>query len=271
VRLNLWDFGGQDIYHGSHALFLQGQSIFLVLWTPAIESGSDSQDGLSFRRRPLAYWLDYLRNFSTNSSVLIVQSQCDSAHDRASHPPVKVDDFFFLRWLEASAKTGLGLNLVTGALEEAVRVCVERRPPSPIGVGRVAVRNRLRQMLAEDQTRESAQRQHRLLERAEFDRICDEVGGVSDKNALLDFLHHNGVVFYRPGLFSDRIVLDQNWALEAIYAIFNREKILPLLRGYGRFSRKDLEALIWSGYTPEEQKVFLGMMESCGICFKVRE
>jgi internalin A len=22
VRLNLWDFGGQDIYHGSHALFL---------------------------------------------------------------------------------------------------------------------------------------------------------------------------------------------------------------------------------------------------------
>ena len=33
VRLNLWDFGGQDIYHGSHALFLQGQAIFLILWT----------------------------------------------------------------------------------------------------------------------------------------------------------------------------------------------------------------------------------------------
>jgi internalin A len=271
VRLNLWDFGGQDIYHGSHALFLQGQSIFLVLWTPALESGSDSQGGLSFRRRPLAYWLDYLRNFSTNSSVLIVQSQCDSARDRASHPPVKVDDFFFLRWLEASAKTGLGLNLVKGALEEAVRDCVERRPPSPIGVGRVAVRDRLRQMLEEDQTRESAQRQHRLLERAEFDRICDEVGGVSDKNALLDFLHHNGVLFYRPGLFGDRIVLDQNWALEAIYAIFDRKRILPLLRGYGRFSREDLEPLIWSDYTPDEQNVFLGMMESCGICFKVRE
>jgi internalin A len=26
VRLNLWDFGGQDIYHGSHALFLHGQA-----------------------------------------------------------------------------------------------------------------------------------------------------------------------------------------------------------------------------------------------------
>jgi RocCOR-like putative regulator of kinase activity len=100
-------------------------------------------------------------------------------------------------------------------------------------------------MLEEDQKREPAKRQHRLLERDEFGRLCDEVGGVSDKGALLDFLHHNGVLFYRVGLFGDRIVLDQNWALEAIYALFDRKKILPLLRGYGRFSRKDLERLIW--------------------------
>jgi internalin A len=39
---------------------------------------------------------------------------------------------------------------------------------------------------------------------------------------------------------------------------------------FGRFSRTDLEALIWSGYTHEEQEVFLGMMESCGICFEER-
>src|SRR5271166_963501 len=37
VRLNLWDFGGQDIYHGSHALFLHRQAIFLLLWTPELE------------------------------------------------------------------------------------------------------------------------------------------------------------------------------------------------------------------------------------------
>jgi hypothetical protein len=91
---------------------------------------------------------------------------------------------------------------------------------------------------------------------------------------------HKGVIkipasqwslFYREGLFQGRIVLDQNWALEAIYAIFDRKKISPLLRGYGRFNREDLEILIWSAYTPEEQKVFLGMMESCGICFKERK
>ena len=83
-------------------------------------------------------------------------------------------------------------------------------------MGRLNVRDRLRQMLEEDQKREPAQRQHVCLEQAEFDRLCDEVGGVTNREALLDFLHHNGIVFHQPGLFGNRVVLDQNWALEAI-------------------------------------------------------
>jgi internalin A len=51
-----------------------------------------------------------------------------------------------------------------------------------------------------------------LPEREEFDSLCAEAGGPSDSRALLDFLHHNGVVFYRSGLFGNRNVLDQNWA-----------------------------------------------------------
>jgi internalin A len=102
-------------------------------------------------------------------------------------------------------------------------------------------------------------------------RLCSDIGGITSPDALLNFLHHSGVVFYRRGLFGDRIILDQTWALEAIYSLFDRKKILLLLRGYGRFTREDLEALIWSHYTAEEQMVFLSMMESCGICFRLRE
>jgi internalin A len=273
VRLNLWDFGGQEVYHGSHALFVQGQAVFLILWTQERERQTVYQEGgLSFRHRPLAYWLDYLRAFAgVNSSVVLIQSQCDTSAQRALLPPVAVDDFKALQRVQVSAKTGLGLGLLAEALRETVGDCLYWRPPPPIGAGRVRVRDRLRQLLVEDQVLPAAQRRHQMLERIEFDQLCDEMGGISDKEALLDFLHHSGVVFCRLGLFSGRIVLDQNWALEAIYALFDRKKALPLLRGYGRFSRKDLEALIWSGYTAEEQMVFLGMMESCGICFRVRE
>ena len=146
-------------------------------------------------------------------------------------------------------------------IKEAARDRFKRFPPPAIGVGRLKVRNRLRQMLEEDQKREPAKRHHRLLERVEFDRICDEVGSVSDNEALLDFLHHNGAVFYRSGLFGDRLILDQNWALEAIYSIFHRDKCFKQLKKlHGRFSREDLELFIWSSYTPAEQNAFLGMM-----------
>jgi len=36
------------------------------------------------------------------------------------------------------------------------------------------------------------------------------------------YLDANGTVFHRPGLFHGRVVLDQGWALEAIYAVFDR-------------------------------------------------
>ena len=144
VRLNLWDFGGQDIYHGSHALFLQGQAAFLLLWTPELEQGETYQEsGLTLRHRPLSYWLDYLRTFAgTDASMLIVQSQCDTRDKRLSHPPAKVDDFSSSRLAAVSAKTDLGLNLLKASIQEAVGDCSHRRQPPPIGLGRVAVRDR---------------------------------------------------------------------------------------------------------------------------------
>jgi internalin A len=257
--LNLWDFGGQEIYHGAHSLFVQGRAVFLVLWTPRLETvGAYQENGLTMRHRPLHYWLDYLRAYAgTDYPVIVVQSQCDAPEDRVHSLPL--DGFSSIQPTQVSAKNGLGLGALQGMLQDAVRIALQRRPGVKTGAGRIRLRERIREIRS----------QHRLLARADFDALCDEVGGILSKDAALDYLHHCGVVFYRKELFRGEIVLDQNWALEAIYALFDRKKILPLLRGYGRFRREELEALIWQKYSEAEQKVFLGMMESCGICFAI--
>jgi len=57
--LNLWDFGGQDLYHGTHALFMQTRAIFVVLWTPGSEpSATAASGGARARRtrRPCTRW-----------------------------------------------------------------------------------------------------------------------------------------------------------------------------------------------------------------------
>ena len=37
VRLHIWDFGGQDIYHGTHALFARSSAVFALIWAPVME------------------------------------------------------------------------------------------------------------------------------------------------------------------------------------------------------------------------------------------
>src|SRR5262249_49767306 len=124
--------------------------------------------------------------------------------------------------------------------------------------------------LKEDLARPPAERQHRTLSRAEYRAFCDATGKVSDPDALLEYLHRGGVVFHRPGLFEDRIILDQAWALDAIYTLFHRQRTLPYLHRDGRFTQRLLADLVWQDYSPEERQTFLDMMCSCGICFRGR-
>lgn len=155
-------------------------------------------------------------------------------------------------------------------LAEAVEHLLSKHPVQQIGVGRAAVRQRLRDMLAGDRERPPAEKRHRTLSREQFLALCAEVGNVSDPDALLDFLHLTGVVYHRPGQFGGRIILDQTWALDAIYTVLHREKTLPHLLLDGRFTRPHLAGLAWQEHSEADQRVLLDMMVSCGICFPLR-
>jgi internalin A len=171
-----------------------------------------------------------------------------------------VEDFRYLRFLEFSARTDLGLEVLFAQIKESIRALLTARPPQSIGLGRRMVRDRLREMLHSGTTR--------VLDRSEFAALCAATGKVSNPDALLGFLHHAGVVFHRPDLFEDRIILDQTWALDAIYTLFHRQDTLPFLFRDGRFTRELLGQLAWKDKPLADQVVLLGMMESCGICFR---
>jgi internalin A len=194
--------------------------------------------------------------------VIVIQSKCDTPEDCMGQPPTgSTEDFSFLDKGQVSAKQGRYLDEVMAALKKAVRQALRLRGPIAIGIGRARVRDRLREMVRENPER------NRLVDRADFDRICDQGRDISDKGALLDYLHYTGAV----GVVAGQIVLDQSWALHAIYSLFERKRVLPLLQALGgRFTRANLEDLAWSQYSRTEQEVFLRMMADCGICFRVR-
>jgi internalin A len=273
--LNLWDFGGQELYHGTHALFLKSRALFVVVWTPAAENNTEYEHrGMRFRNQPLPYWLDYVRHAAGNvCPVVLVQNQCDTPQDEVLQPPADPEllkAFPYLQQVHYSAKEDRKRDSLNEALREAIRHLRGQEGITTIGKGRMRVRQQLQKWLDEDARRDRDRRQHRTLTQQQFQQLCAEVGDVSSPDSLLEYLHNAGIVFYRRGLFRDEIVLDQSWALDAIYTVFNREQCyrqLELLGG--RFTRSLLEALAWplEKYSREEQELFLSLMESCGICF----
>jgi len=59
---HIWDFGGQDIYHNAHRLFVSAGAVFVVLWDPAQDGEEAPMDnGFQDVWRPLSYWLGYIR------------------------------------------------------------------------------------------------------------------------------------------------------------------------------------------------------------------
>ncbi|MEA2560036.1 MAG: internalin [Acidobacteriota bacterium] len=271
-QVNWWDFGGQDIYHGTHALFLRSRAVFLILWTPQLENRDEYlENGIILRNQPLAYWLDYVRSLAgEDSPVIVVQSQCDQFADRRPSPS-RPDGFGFFESCSYSAKQDLGRETLEGQLRDAMRYLLERNGMLEIGRSRAEVRRWLYDWRSDDQERRPGERRHRTFTLDGFRELCGEVGGIVSWEHALSYFHQTGVVFYQPELFSNCIVLDQDWALGAIYAVFHRGRAAPLLRDSGRFTREDLALMVWQEHSLEEQTLFLGLMESCSVCFRCGE
>lgn len=276
-RLHLWDFGGQELYHGTHSLFMRTRAVFVVLWTPDSENQQEHEwNGMTFRNHRLEYWLELVASLGgKDSPLLVVQCRCDTPELELITPPVAdelLNRFSFRKVLHQSSATPRGLDSVKVAITDAIAWMRQKQGVVRIGSGRLRVKRRLEALRDADATLPVAARKHRLVSQTFFRAVCEEEGGVSSPDQLLHYLHECGVVFHRPGLFGDQIILDQGWALEAIYTVFNREKCWRQIRSLGgRFTRALLQALTWQKHSEEEQKLFLSMMLSCGICFIYRE
>ena len=275
ARLQIWDFGGQDIYHGTHALFLRTRAVFVITWASDVEATPEYEhQGIRFQNHPLAYWLEYVRQFGDKDSpVLIVQTKADTAADDVVPLPLEEaarENFGYVRVLQYSSANDRGRTELNAALHDAVTWLrePERQGSVKTGAGRLRMRRRLESLREADAELPVVQRKYRTLERLVFREICDQEGGIGSNDQLLSYLNNTGAVFHRRGLFHEQIVLDQAWALDAIYAVFQRDKCYrQLVAAKGRFTRQVLHDLVWREHAVSEQRLFLSMMLSCGICF----
>jgi internalin A len=167
IALHIWDFGGQDIYHGTHALFLRDHAIFALVWGSAFETRDPAAQGALFRHRPLRYWVDYVRQRGgKNQAVVIVQTRCDRPVDDAACPVAEGDlraAFGRVGRVHFSAATPRGEAALHDALAEAAEFALDREgaPKIPAPWGRVKAA--IEALRESDQRRPIAKRRHRTM------------------------------------------------------------------------------------------------------------
>jgi internalin A len=261
IDAKLWDFGGQSIYTGTHGLFLDERAIYVIAWNPRYENTEEvEQDGIPMRNRPLTYWLQYVRSIAgSNAPIIVTQTQCEEEHARAAVPLPAQHGFERLVTTYCSAVEPDGMERLRLELKSAARYQIER-------YGKVLLPQKWCIVAAKLEVLKP----QRTISRADFEELCKTGYKTAVPSVVLDYLHRSGQVFYRQGAFDGQVVLDLNWALAGVYAVLDRDKVLPLIRLQGgRFSAQLLAETAWRQYPAADHEVFLSIMQQCQICFPV--
>jgi internalin A len=250
-RLNIWDFGGQEIYHATHQFFLTRRSLYVL-----VDDTRTSDKSVSDPR--FKYWLDLIDFFGDGSPTLIFQNEKGGR--------TKQIDLAGIRGEYESVKDRHGGNLEHPSSVESLRDAIEYFAGTLDHVGDELPASWLK-VRADIEAR--AQEcpyipQHEYFaiysRHMEFDR--------ARALHLSRYLHDLGVFlhFQDDALLSRIVILQNHWATEAVFRVLDDE-IVKAQRG--RFTRADCSRLWHDAHYADMHPELLALMQSFELCYEL--
>ncbi|MBG1245009.1 COR domain-containing protein [Nostoc sp. NZL] len=243
-RVNIWDFGGQEIYHATHQFFLTKRSLYVLV----ADTRKEDTD--------FYYWLNVVELLSDNSPLLIIKNEKQNRHREINERELRGQFTNLKETLPTNLATNRGLEQVL----EQVKHYVKSLPHigSPLPKTWVRVREAL----------ESDKRNYIGLD--EYLNICQKNGFTqrNDKLQLSGYLHDLGVClhFQEDPLLNKTVILKPKWGTDAVYKVLDNEKVISNL---GSFTRSDL-ANIWceDEYATMHDEL-LRLMINFKLCYEI--
>ncbi len=251
--LNIWDFGGQEIYHATHQFFLTHRSLYVLL-------DDTRKDDKNVHDHAFSYWLQVVELLGGESPLFIVQNEKSDRSKAIDLRSMQARFDFIKDCLATNLATNRGLDSVIAALKYWLPRLEHIGDTLPIQWIRVRG----------DLVRRLVRRKHISL--TEYLQLCAE-HRIPEEARALDlsrYLHDLGVFlhFQDHPILRNIIVLENSWATDAVYAILDDEEIK---RGSGFFTASDLGRL-WAGEDYERhQHELMALMEKFELCYKLRD
>jgi internalin A len=243
-RINLWDFGGQEIYHATHQFFLTKRSLYLLV-------ADTRQDNTDFN-----YWLEVVELLSEASPTLIIKNEKQERPCQVNENQLRGRFPNLEKILATNLATNRGLSEIRAAIKHHISQLPHIGTPLPKTW--VNVRRAL----------ETDTRNH--ISQAEFLTLCDTHGFKrhSDKLQLSGYLHDLGVClhFQDDPVLKHFIILKPEWGTAAVYKVLDTPKIR---QNWGHFTQADLTT-IWADaqYTAMRDEL-LHLMMRFKLCYEI--
>lgn len=247
IKLNIWDFGGQEIYHATHQFFLTTRSVYLLVWNARKTKDYDT----------IYYWLHTIEAFGEDSPIILVMSKMNESDDDLNLEYIK-SKFNIADYLKIDSIDGTGIHRTKESISGTAWNLPLMRSRFPNSYYRVRekLENIGRNWITED----------------ELYKICISEG-LDDANiSLLDwYLHQLGVILH----FKDRIglknivILKPKWATEAFYSILSTKSVRDR---EGVLLHSELEH-IWhkETYPPEIYPQLMELMNKFELAYELSD
>lgn len=248
-RLNVWDFGGQEIYHATHQFFLTERSLYVLL-------DDTRKDYKTVHDEGFKYWLEAVDLLSSHSPVLIFQNEKD---DRS-----KAIDLAGIKGKFDNVKECYQGNLEHPGSVDKLRDAIEFHAKNLPHIGEalpaqwIAIRATIERQA---QTRPTITQQEYFSiygSHLPFDR--------TKALHLSRYLHDLGVFlhFQDDSLLRRTVIMQNNWATEAVFRMLDDEAIKAEL---GRFTINDCERLWQDSQYAEMHLELLTLMQKFELCY----
>ncbi len=249
IKLNIWDFGGQEIMHATHQFFLTKRSLYLLV--------------LDFRltqeENRVEYWLKIIQSFGGELPVLIVGNKTDQHPLDIDRTGLQKKYPNIVGILETSAATGAGIETLKAEIAKQVDALPHVRDLLPETW--FTVKSKL----------EGLGKDKNFITQDEYFNLCDtnDITDETSQHTLIGFLHDLGVVLH----FQDdpRLealgILNPQWVTNGVYKILNWK---PLFENKGVLTLAMLNDILKPPEYPGDKRLFIvDMMKKFELCYDI--
>ncbi|WP_414932824.1 COR domain-containing protein [Vibrio europaeus] len=212
VNAKIWDFGGQQINHTTHQLFLSQRCVYVLVVND--RNSDEAQDP------KVDYWLQQVKAFGGDSKVIIVRNKCDDySHSNLSEGLLRSKFPNITDIVAVSCKKDKNIDGLRRIINREVSALPMRKMLIPSNWK--AVKDEVQGL--------SEELDHFSL--SKFSEICFR-HDIIDENAqktLLDLLNDLSLIIVFPELAAyDMGVLNPHWITDGLYSIINLKEFKEL-------------------------------------------